>query len=57
MLYRTVQDNMNKDKILIAYDLIDQDIVSISESTFFRGMKELIERNLSQKLRSKIFIL
>ena len=34
VLYRTVQDNMNKDKILIAYDLIDQDIVSISESTF-----------------------
>lgn len=44
VLYRTVQDNMNKDKVLIAYDLIDQDIVSISESTFFRGMKELIEK-------------
>ena len=44
VLYRTVQDNINKDKVLIAYDLIDQDIVSISESTFFRGMKELIEK-------------
>ncbi|EKA5792011.1 replication/maintenance protein RepL [Salmonella enterica] len=44
VLYRTVQDNMNKDKVLIAYDLIDQNIVSISESTFFRGMKELIEK-------------
>lgn len=44
VLYRTVQENINKDKVFLAYDLIDQDIVSISESTFFRGMKELISK-------------
>lgn len=44
VLYRTVQDNINKDRITLAYDLIDQNTVNISESTFFRGMKELIEK-------------
>lgn len=45
VLYRTVQENINKDRIFLAFDLIDQNIVSISESTFYRGMKELIEKN------------
>lgn len=44
VLYRTVQDNINKDRVTLAYDLIDQNVVSISESTFYRGMKELIEK-------------
>lgn len=44
VLYRTVQENINKDRILLAFDLIDQKVVSISESTFYRGMKELIEK-------------
>lgn len=44
VLYRTVQDNINKDTIFLAFDLIDQNIVTISESTFYRGMKELIEK-------------
>jgi hypothetical protein len=44
VLYRTVQENINKDRIFMAFDLIDQEVVSISERTFFRGMTELIEK-------------
>ena len=31
--------------MFLGFDLIDQEIVSISESTFHRGMKELIKKN------------
>ncbi|MEY0116985.1 replication protein, partial [Providencia rettgeri] len=33
------------DKIFLAFDLIDQNIIKISESTFYRGMKELIKKD------------
>ena len=45
ILYRTIQENINKDTVFLGFDLIDQEIVSISESTFHRGMKELIKKN------------
>ncbi|WP_309295257.1 replication/maintenance protein RepL, partial [Klebsiella pneumoniae] len=45
ILYRTIQENINKDTVFLGFDLIDQDVVSISESTFHRGMKELIKKN------------
>ncbi|MEY0164797.1 replication protein [Providencia rettgeri] len=45
VLYRAVQENKDNDKIFLAFDLIDQNIIKISESTFYRGMKELIKKD------------
>jgi len=45
VLYRAVQENKDNDKVFLAFDLIDQERVKISESTFYRGMKELIKKN------------
>jgi hypothetical protein len=45
ILYRTVQENKDNDKIFMAFDLVDQNIVKIARATFYRGMKELINKN------------
>ncbi|EHG4045342.1 replication protein [Salmonella enterica] len=44
VLYRAVQDHKDSDRVFLAFDLIDQNLVKISESTFFRGMRELINK-------------
>ncbi|MGR7334767.1 replication/maintenance protein RepL [Klebsiella aerogenes] len=44
ILYRTVQDFKDTDRVFLAYELIDQEIVKISESTYYRGMKELANK-------------
>lgn len=44
ILYRTVQDFKDTDRVFLAYELVDQDIVKISESTYYRGMKELVNK-------------
>lgn len=42
LLYLCVQENINKDEIWLTFPAIDQEITPIGETTFYRGMKELL---------------
>jgi len=44
ILFREVQKNKESDEVWLAFNLIDQQDTPISESTFYRGMKEIIEK-------------
>jgi len=44
ILYRTIQENKDKDKVFMAFDLVDQEVVKIARATFYRGMRELINK-------------
>lgn len=43
-VYRQVINNPGQDRIFIHYNEIDQQTLKISQATFFRGMKELVEK-------------
>ena len=45
ILYRAMQEQKDTDKILISYDIVDKTIVKISRTTYFKGMKELVEKD------------
>lgn len=45
ILYRTMQEQKDTDTILMSYDIVDTTIVKISRTTYFKGMKELVEKN------------
>ena len=44
ILYRAMQEQKDTDTILMSYDIIDTTIVKISRTTYFKGMKELVEK-------------
>lgn len=44
VLYLEIQKNIGKDKIYMGYGQLDHDITPMSEATFNRGMKELVEK-------------
>ena len=44
ILYTKVQENIGKDQLLLIYTAINQDITPVSKSTFFRGVRELVEK-------------
>jgi hypothetical protein len=44
VLYMEVQNNIGKDVIYLSFSEIDQRITPMGEATFYRGMKELIEK-------------
>ncbi|MFU9139239.1 replication protein [Erwinia tasmaniensis] len=44
ILYRTVQEFKDTDRVFLTYELVDQNLVKISESTYYRGMKELVNK-------------
>jgi hypothetical protein len=44
VLYLEVQKNIGKDAVWLAYSMIDKEISPMSESTFMRGMRELVEK-------------
>lgn len=44
VLYLEIQKNIGKDKIYMSYSQLDHDITPMSEATFNRGMKELVEK-------------
>lgn len=44
VLYLEIQKNIGKDKIYMGYSQLDHDITPMSEATFNRGMKELVEK-------------
>jgi hypothetical protein len=43
LLFNRVQENVGKDKIHLTFPSIDQNQFAMSETTFYRGMKELIK--------------
>lgn len=45
IIYMNVQDNPGADTVYLHFAAVNQDSTPISESTFFRGMKELISKN------------
>lgn len=44
ILYIQVQENIGKDVIYLSFSEIDQSITPMSEATFYRGMKELVDK-------------
>jgi hypothetical protein len=44
VLYLEIQKNIGKDKIYMSYTQLDHGITPMSEATFNRGMKELVEK-------------
>lgn len=44
IIYRMMAENPGKDSIQLHFAVIDQDITPISETAFFRGVKELLEK-------------
>jgi len=45
LLYYVMQNNLNKDKVYLSYTLFDEENINISETTFRRGLSELIKKN------------
>ncbi|QIE96359.1 replication protein [Pantoea stewartii] len=45
ILYRAMQEQKDTDTILMSYDIVDKTIVKISRTTYFKGMRELVEKN------------
>lgn len=44
LLYMEVQKQIGKDRVYLSFHAIDQDINPMSETTYSRGMRELIEK-------------
>jgi hypothetical protein len=44
VLYLRVQESIGKDQIYMSFNLVDQAITPMSEATYTRGMRELIEK-------------
>lgn len=44
LLYLQVQNNIGKDRVVLSFNEIDQVATPISEATFYRGMRELVEK-------------
>lgn len=44
ILYNKVQENFGKDELWLTFPIIDQKLTPMGETTFYRGMKELLEK-------------
>ena len=44
IFYLAIRDNKDTDSILMSFDIVDQDNVKISRTTYFKGMKELADK-------------
>jgi hypothetical protein len=44
VLYLRVQESIGKDQVYMSFNLVDQTITPMSEATYTRGMRELIEK-------------
>lgn len=45
LLYIEVQKNPGQDRVYLSFHLVDQALTPMSESTFMRGMRELLEKD------------
>lgn len=58
LIYHTVQEQFGKDELYINFAAINQEITPMSESTFMRGMKELLKKGfIAQSLRPSMYYL
>lgn len=44
VLYLEVQKNISKDKVYMSFSTVDQSITPMSEATYTRGMRELVDK-------------
>lgn len=58
VIYNTVQENFSKDELYLHYQSINQAITPMSEATFYRGMKEMIEKGfIAESTRPGVYFL
>lgn len=56
LLYLGMQKNIGKDQIHLSFSGIDQDVSPISEATFYRGMKELMEKGfMAESMSTNVY--
>ena len=44
ILYMEMQKNVAKDRVYLSFPSVDQEVIPISESTYMRGMRELVAK-------------
>jgi len=44
LLYLRIQERINKDQIYLSFSMINQNITPMSEATYTRGMRELVDK-------------
>lgn len=55
-LYLGVQKNIGKDQVYLSFPSIDQAASQISEATFYRGMRELVEKGfIAESIETNIY--
>lgn len=58
LIYHSVQQQFGKDELYINYASINQEITPMSESTYMRGMKELLKKGfIAQSMRPSMYYL
>lgn len=58
LIYHNVQEQFGKDELYINYAAVNQEITPMSESTFMRGMKELLRKGfIAESLRPSMYYL
>jgi hypothetical protein len=58
VIYMAIQKQIGQDDLYIHYNSIDHSITPMSEATFYRGMKELIEKGfIAESTRPNIYFL
>jgi hypothetical protein len=58
LLYLRVQENIGQDKILLSFTSIDQKATPISSATFYRGVRELVEKGfIAESITIGVFYL
>lgn len=45
ILYLRVQEGIGKDRVFLTFPSLDQSVTPLGETTFYRGMKELLDKD------------
>lgn len=58
LIYRAVQEQFGQDELYLSYSAVDQEVTPMSESKYFRGMKELVEKGfIAASVKPHIYFL
>lgn len=58
VLYRAVQEQHGEDELYVSFSSVHQEITPMSESTFYRGLRELIAKGfIAQSTKTNIYYL
>lgn len=49
MVYRHIQENPNNDKVELSFDLVEHRGIKLTRATYFRGLRELLDREFLYK--------